>query len=151
MRLFIIASKDFLQLRLYDGSLRFEWLRSGQNDVATDVCLGTLLFRTVQATGTVRIGEARLQLKRASLGIRLIDRVFHPGQGFNGWPNKRIQKLQSLYDRTVRFASRFAKPYKMLAGKDLSRTLEPVRRVYGLMKGIPTEQQVIHSGLLLPP
>jgi len=35
-------------------------------------------------------------------------------------------------------ASRFAKPYQLLTGWDLRRTLELIRPVYGLLKGIPT-------------
>jgi 4-cresol dehydrogenase (hydroxylating) len=57
----------------------------------------------------------------------------------------KVDRLQFLDDRTLRFASRFAKPYKTLTGWDLRRTLELVRPVYGLMKGVPTEQPLASS------
>jgi 4-cresol dehydrogenase (hydroxylating) len=51
----------------------------------------------------------------------------------------RVSKLQFLDDRTFALAERFTKPYKWVTGLDLSRTLELVRPVFGLMKGVPTE------------
>lgn len=51
----------------------------------------------------------------------------------------KVSKLQFLDDRAIRLASRFSKPFRLLTGWDLSRTLELVKPVYGLMKGIPTE------------
>src|SRR5579884_1112563 len=50
----------------------------------------------------------------------------------------KVSKLQFLDDRTVKLAGRFAKPYTALTGWDLSRALELLKPVYGLMKGIPT-------------
>jgi 4-cresol dehydrogenase (hydroxylating) len=49
------------------------------------------------------------------------------------------QRLQFLDDRTMRLASLFAKPYRLISGWDLERTLTVLKPVYGLMKGIPTE------------
>ncbi len=57
----------------------------------------------------------------------------------------KVERLQFLDDRTLRLAWRFATPYKLLTGWDLSRTLELVRPVYGLMKGVPTEQPLAGS------
>jgi 4-cresol dehydrogenase (hydroxylating) len=51
----------------------------------------------------------------------------------------KVAKLQFIDDRTLEFAAKFAKPYSWITGWDLSRALELVRPVYGLMKGIPTE------------
>ena len=51
----------------------------------------------------------------------------------------KVSKLQFLDDRRLALAARFAGPYRWLTGWDLSRTLELVRPVYGLMKGVPTE------------
>jgi 4-cresol dehydrogenase (hydroxylating) flavoprotein subunit len=51
----------------------------------------------------------------------------------------RVSKLRFLDDRTLALADRFAKPAKWLTGWDLSRTLELVRPVYGLMRGVPTD------------
>ncbi len=52
----------------------------------------------------------------------------------------KVDRLQFLDDRRLAFASRFAKLYQFITGWDLSRTLALARPVYGLMKGIPTEQ-----------
>jgi 4-cresol dehydrogenase (hydroxylating) len=52
----------------------------------------------------------------------------------------KASKLKFLDDRTLALASRFTKPYRWLTGLDLSRTLELVRPVFGLMQGIPTTQ-----------
>lgn len=52
----------------------------------------------------------------------------------------KVGKLQFLDDRLISFASRFAKPYRLVTGWDLSRTLELVKPVFGLMKGIPTDK-----------
>jgi 4-cresol dehydrogenase (hydroxylating) len=51
-----------------------------------------------------------------------------------------VDRLQFLDDRKLAFASRFAKLYQLLTGWDLSKTIELARPVYGLMKGVPTEQ-----------
>ena len=51
-----------------------------------------------------------------------------------------VDRLQFLDDRKLAFASRFAKLYQFLTGWDLSKTIELARPVYGLMKGVPTEQ-----------
>jgi 4-cresol dehydrogenase (hydroxylating) flavoprotein subunit len=50
----------------------------------------------------------------------------------------KVERLQFLDDRMLRLASRFAKSYQLLTGWDLLRTLELIRPVYGLLKGIPT-------------
>jgi 4-cresol dehydrogenase (hydroxylating) len=49
------------------------------------------------------------------------------------------QRLQFLDDRTLEWASRFARPYRFLTGWNLERTLAVLKPVYGLMKGIPTD------------
>jgi 4-cresol dehydrogenase (hydroxylating) flavoprotein subunit len=49
------------------------------------------------------------------------------------------QHLQFLDDRTLQLASWFAKPYQLISGWNLERTLAVLKPVYGLMKGIPTE------------
>ena len=48
--------------------------------------------------------------------------------------------LQFLDDRKLAAASRFAGIYEKLTGWNLKRTLAVLRPVYGLMKGIPTDQ-----------
>jgi 4-cresol dehydrogenase (hydroxylating) len=52
----------------------------------------------------------------------------------------KVSRLQFIDDRTLRIAERFATPFRLLTGWDLSRTLGLLRPVYGLMKGIPTDK-----------
>lgn len=52
----------------------------------------------------------------------------------------RVDKLQFLDDRKLAFAARFQRAYRLLTGLDLRRTLELVRPVFNLLKGVPTEQ-----------
>jgi 4-cresol dehydrogenase (hydroxylating) len=49
-------------------------------------------------------------------------------------------KLQFLDDNRLRIAARFTGLYRMLTGLDLTRTLELVKPVYGLLRGVPTKQ-----------
>ena len=51
-----------------------------------------------------------------------------------------VTRLQFLDDRLLSIASRFTRPYRWLTGLDLKRTLEIVKPVYGLIKGIPTDK-----------
>ncbi len=53
-------------------------------------------------------------------------------------------KLKFLKPSTLAFAKRFAKVFKLLSGWDLSRTVELVEPVLGLMQGVPTAQP-LHS------
>jgi 4-cresol dehydrogenase (hydroxylating) len=50
------------------------------------------------------------------------------------------QRLEFLDDRKLAMASRFAGVYEKISGWNLKRTLAVLRPVYGLMKGIPTDQ-----------
>ena len=52
----------------------------------------------------------------------------------------KTDKLQFLDDRTLALAARFQSVYRTFTGLDLTRTLELVRPVYGLLKGIPTRK-----------
>jgi 4-cresol dehydrogenase (hydroxylating) len=52
----------------------------------------------------------------------------------------KVNKLQFLDERMLRLAARFKTPYRWFTGLDLTRTLELVRPVFGLMKGLPTDQ-----------
>jgi 4-cresol dehydrogenase (hydroxylating) len=54
----------------------------------------------------------------------------------------KVARLQFLDDRILNLAARFTKPYKWVTGLDLSRTLELVRPVFGLMKGTPTPAMI---------
>lgn len=52
----------------------------------------------------------------------------------------KVGKLQFLNDSKLRMASRFAGAYRLMTGWDLTRALELVRPVLGLMQGVPTAQ-----------
>ncbi|MEP6713959.1 MAG: FAD-binding oxidoreductase [Terriglobia bacterium] len=65
-----------------------------------------------------QVAEARRMLRRALKG--------------------KVSKIQFLDDRTLALAARFSRPYRWATGLDLSKTLEIVRPVFGLMKGEPT-------------
>jgi 4-cresol dehydrogenase (hydroxylating) len=52
----------------------------------------------------------------------------------------KVDKLQFLDDQRLAQASRFSGAFRMFTGWDLSRALELVRPLYGLMKGVPTDQ-----------
>jgi len=66
----------------------------------------------------VQVAEARRLIRRALCG--------------------KVKKLEFLDDRKLRLATRFAKFYRLLTGWDLSRMLEILRPVYGLLQGVPT-------------
>lgn len=51
---------------------------------------------------------------------------------------RRVTRLQFLDDRMLNLATRFAKPLSWLTRWDLSKTLELVKPLYGLLKGQPT-------------
>lgn len=52
----------------------------------------------------------------------------------------RISKIQFLDDRVLNFAGRFSHTFGLISRWDISRALQLVRPVFGLMKGIPTDQ-----------
>ena len=68
----------------------------------------------------IQVAEARRLIKRALAG--------------------KVNKLQFLDDRKLRLAKRFAKPYQLLTGWNLAKTLPMLQSVYDLMKGIPTNK-----------
>lgn len=52
----------------------------------------------------------------------------------------RADKLQFLDERKLRVAERFSGVYRYVTGWDLTRALELVRPVFGLLQGVPTSQ-----------
>jgi 4-cresol dehydrogenase (hydroxylating) len=52
----------------------------------------------------------------------------------------KTKRLQFLDDRMLALATRFRTVYRMVTGLDLTRTLELLRPVYGLLKGVPTRK-----------
>jgi 4-cresol dehydrogenase (hydroxylating) flavoprotein subunit len=70
--------------------------------------------------GTKRqVSDAKRSLKRALAG--------------------QVGSLKFLRARTLQAAKRFARPFRALTGWDISRTVELVEPVFGLMQGVPTE------------
>lgn len=67
-----------------------------------------------------QVAEARRLLRRALKG--------------------KVSRIGFIDDRTLDLLERFSTPFRVLTGWDLSRTLGILRPVYGLMKGIPTDQ-----------
>jgi 4-cresol dehydrogenase (hydroxylating) len=52
----------------------------------------------------------------------------------------KVDRLQFVDDRLIGVIKRFARPLGLVSGWDLSRTLQVLTPVYGLMKGIPTDE-----------
>ena len=67
-----------------------------------------------------QVGEARRLLRKALRG--------------------KVSKLHFMDDRLFGYATRFAGLHRIFSGWDLSRALELLKPVYGLMKGIPTDK-----------
>lgn len=54
----------------------------------------------------------------------------------------KVRKLQFLDDAKLKLAQSLAKPYQWLTGTNLPEMLKLIKPVYGLMKGIPTQNVV---------
>jgi 4-cresol dehydrogenase (hydroxylating) flavoprotein subunit len=67
----------------------------------------------------IQVREARSQLRRALSG--------------------KVDRLQFVDDRLLRLMGRFAKPFRLIIGWDVSRILNVLEPVYNLMKGVPTD------------
>jgi 4-cresol dehydrogenase (hydroxylating) len=52
----------------------------------------------------------------------------------------KVDKLQFLNDRLLSFASKFARPFRLFTRWDISRGLDLVGPLYGLLRGVPTER-----------
>jgi 4-cresol dehydrogenase (hydroxylating) len=52
----------------------------------------------------------------------------------------KVDKLQFLNDRLLGFASKFARPFRFFTRWDISRGLDLVGPLYGLLRGVPTEK-----------
>jgi 4-cresol dehydrogenase (hydroxylating) flavoprotein subunit len=51
----------------------------------------------------------------------------------------KVDRLQFVDDRLLKLMGRFATPFRFLTGWDVSRTLQVLEPVYGLLKGVPTD------------
>jgi 4-cresol dehydrogenase (hydroxylating) len=69
-----------------------------------------------------QVKEARRQVKRALAG--------------------KVDRLQFVNDRLLGFMRRFAKPFRLLTGWDVSKTVSVIAPVYNLMKGVPTDSML---------
>src|SRR4029450_6147476 len=69
-----------------------------------------------------QVREARSQLRRALSG--------------------KVDRLQFVDDRLLRLMGRFAKPFRLIIGWDVSRILNVLEPVYNLMKGVPTDSMM---------
>lgn len=72
-----------------------------------------------------QVAEARRLLRRALAG--------------------KVDKLQFLDDRLLAFASNYKRPFRLLTGWDLSRALDLVRPLYGLLQGVPTDRPLMSA------
>ena len=52
----------------------------------------------------------------------------------------KVARLRFMDDRMIRLATNFRRPYRMITGLDLGRTLALLKPVYGLLKGVPTRE-----------
>ena len=50
----------------------------------------------------------------------------------------KVDRLQFVDDRVLKFMRRFSTPFRYMTGWDISRTLKVLEPVYNLMKGVPT-------------
>jgi 4-cresol dehydrogenase (hydroxylating) len=66
-----------------------------------------------------QVRDARRQLRRALAG--------------------KVDRLQFVGDGLLHVMAKFAKPFHVITGWDVSRTLRVIAPVYGLLKGVPTD------------
>ncbi|HUK35186.1 MAG TPA: FAD-binding oxidoreductase, partial [Vicinamibacterales bacterium] len=66
-----------------------------------------------------QVREAQKQLRRALKG--------------------KVDRLQFVDDRLLKIMGRFARPLRFMIGWDLSRVLNVIAPVYGLLRGVPTD------------
>jgi 4-cresol dehydrogenase (hydroxylating) len=113
--------------KVLNGLGQFPWERTGgrvplmpsqMEEIRTDMKFG-------RWNGSGGLYGTRAQVKEAR---RLVRRALRGN----------VTRLQFLDDQLLRVAAKFTRPYRWLTGLDLKRTLEIVKPVYGLIKGIPT-------------
>jgi 4-cresol dehydrogenase (hydroxylating) len=51
----------------------------------------------------------------------------------------KVDRLQFVDDRLLAFMQRFATPFRLITGWDVSRTIKVMAPVYNLLKGVPTD------------
>ena len=111
------------------GIQQYPWSETGGSTPLTNEMMRTfrrrMNFGAWNGSGGLygtrgQVAQARALLRRALAG--------------------KVDKLQFLDDRRLALASRFSGAFRLLTGWDLSRALELVRPLYGLLKGVPTDR-----------
>jgi 4-cresol dehydrogenase (hydroxylating) len=103
------------------------WHRAGQGPIGADAMAA---WRRSVGIGSwngsgglygtkAQVREARRQVRRALAG--------------------KVDRLHFIDDRRLRLMERFAAPFKLVTGWDLGATLDVLKPLYGLLKGIPTD------------
>jgi len=113
--------------KVLNGLQQYPWAETGGQTPLTPAAMAPYRERLRMGAwngsgglyGTrVQVAEARRLVKSALAG--------------------RVANLQFLDDRRLRLATRFAGPYRLLTGWDLSAALALLEPVYGLMQGVPS-------------
>ena len=114
--------------RVLAGLRQYPWADAhGQTPLSPELLSGfrtNFSFGYWNASGGLygtagQVAEAKRLLKRALVGQR--------------------GKLKFLRPSTLQLAKRFAAPFRVITGWDISRTVALVEPIFGLMQGIPTE------------
>ena len=107
---------------------KYPWDRTGNQTPLTPAVLDRLSeeLNFGKWNGSGGLYGTKVQVNEAKRLLR---------KGLSG----KVSALKFLNDRKLGMAQRWAGPFHKLTKWDLSRTLELVKPVYGLMKGIPTE------------
>lgn len=121
------ASHIVNDYKVLSGLQQYPWEEAGGRMPLEGDLMGQLRKRLNMGAwnGSGALYGTRAQVKEAR---RLLRRALRG----------KVSKLQFLDDRMLRMAGRFAGIYKLVTGWDLSRALDLVRPVYGLMQGVPT-------------
>ncbi len=114
--------------KVLSGLQQYPWREAGEQTPLRGEIMTQLRQRLNMGAwnGSGALYGTRAQVKEARRLLRLALRG-------------KTSKLQFLDDGMLKIAGRFAGVYKLVTGWDLSRALELVRPVYGLMKGVPTD------------
>jgi 4-cresol dehydrogenase (hydroxylating) len=117
--------------KVLGGMQQYPWEETGGSTPLTQDQMGgfrrRLNFGAWNGSGGLygtrtQVSEARRLLRRALAG--------------------KVSRLQFLDDRRLGLASRFSKLFGLIARWDLSRALELVRPLYGLLKGEPSDRML---------
>ena len=114
--------------KVLTGTGQFPWADASGRPMLDRAAMATLRRKLTIGTwngsgglyGTrAQVRDARKQIRRALSG--------------------KVDRLQFVGDRLLDAMGKFAKPFRLLTGWDVRRTLKVIAPVYGLLKGIPTD------------